>query len=601
VLDPATFEERARISLAAASGAEAMLKGLLPSDIALSPDGQTLYVTEAGINAIGVIALGEQAGLDGKAEVIGHIPTGWWPSAIAISADGRTLYVTSAYGRGDGPSRGLFTIPPLSYAPSAVIGPKNATIGTFNVVPVPDAATLARHTAQVLRNNGLVDVAAPVPGVVPARFGERSREIRHVVLINKENAAYDFFFGHITSTRKGEPVEGMPANSVGPSIVPNHTELALSFALSDNFYLEPVVSAHGHRWLHGFYPTEFNETSWPTEYGQKRAASGDDPELIEKFPGRIGFAGAMPEPVDYNKHGGTFVHLLRQGRTVLNFGNGGEFPNVEESQDSAPTGTVQHVNVPMMKALRDHTDQLYAGFNVHIPDAPLPSDPTRYSRFGRFKQVFESQLVVDGECRLPDYTMLFYPGNHIGPPDAVEPDSPWGFQRFLQDNDAAVGLTIDLISHGPCWQDTVIFVLEDDTQNGVDHIDGQRSGLLTISPWAKREYVSHVHTSLPGVFKTIYLLLGVTPLNQFDAVATDLRDLFTTTPDFAPYDYQPVTFLSPKSAETQAWIEASRGVDFSEMDGDEVNLQAAIVRAMARTRPGAAVRSSCGPPAGCRQ
>src|SRR6185295_5163530 len=116
----------------------------------------------------------------------------------------------------------------------ALIGPKNATIGTFNVVPVPDAIALARDTEQVLRNNGLVEIAAPASGVVPAKFGERSRQIRHVVLINKENASYDFLLGHITQTRAGEPVEGLPANSVGQNVVPNHTELALQFAFSDN-------------------------------------------------------------------------------------------------------------------------------------------------------------------------------------------------------------------------------------------------------------------------------------------------------------------------------------------------------------------------------
>jgi hypothetical protein len=478
-------------------------------------------------------------------------------------------------------------VPPLVYSPVATLGPKNATLGTVNLVPVPDAATLARDTAQVLRNNGLVgDALSLASAPVPAAYGQRSGAIRHVILINKENAAYDFLLGHITQTRQGASVAGLPTNSVGQLVVPNHTELALEFALSDNFYLEPVSSSEGHRWLQGFYATEYEETNWPPAYGEKRASAGDDPEVIADFPGRVGFSEAneSAEPIDYNQHGGVFLHLLRNGRSALNFGNGTELAEVDESADWSPTGVREHTNIPMMKALRDHSDPLYAGFNLQIPDSPLPDDPARYNRFARFKQVFESRLAVNGECRLPDYTTLFFPNDHVGAPTGMESGNPWSFQRYVQDNDAALGLAVELISHSPCWKDTAIFVVEDDTQNGTDHVDGHRSMLLLISPWARRESVSHVHTSLPSVFKTIYLLLGVPPLNQYDDVATDLRDLFTATPDFTPYVFQPVTFLSADTVEARAWQRAASGVDFSHMDGDEVRLRAAIAAAQAESQ-----------------
>lgn len=579
VLSADSYAEAARIPLRLFDGAGGRIRGVLPVALALSADERRLYVAEAGINAIGVIALGDQAGLDGAARVLGHIPTGWWPSAVQLSADGRRLFVASAKGRGAGPSSGA-----VAYQ-FAAQSPKNTTIGTVQVIDVPAAAALAAYAEQVRRNNGFVAAAeTPAPSVVPARYGERSAQIRHVVLINKENATHDLLLGHITQTRRGEPVAGEPANSVGAQATPNHTELALSFALSDNFYLEPVVSSDGHRWLAGFYPTEYEEAHWPAAYGQKRRDSGEDAETIARFPGRVGFSGAneSAEPIDYNMQGGVFRHLVRNGRTIMNFGNGTEFAQVDEGAGLEPTGTRQHVNIPMEKVMRDNSDHLYPGYNTHIPDAPLASDPTRTSRFGRFKQVFENLLVQDGECRLADYTTLFFPNDHGGGPTDVESDNLWSFQRFIQDNDAALGLAVELISNSPCWRDTAIFVIEDDTQNGVDHVDGHRSILMLISPWAKREHVSHVHTSLPSVFKTIYLLLGVPPLHQFDAAATDLRDLFTLASDETPYTAVPFSGLPAEAA--RAWQAATRKVDFDEMDGDEIDLRQAIVESLGLPR-----------------
>ena len=145
----------------------------------------------------------------------------------------------------------------------------------------------------------------------------------------------------------------------------------------------------------------------------------------------------------------------------------------------------------------------------------------------------------------------------------------------MQDNDAALGLTVDLVSKSPCWKDTVIFVVEDDSQNGMDHVDGYRSLFLAISPWVKRETVTKRHISLASVFKTIDLIFGMPPLNQYDAAATDLRDLFTPQPDFRPYDYQRPVFVSHAK---KSWRRLTRGIDFSRPDGDEVKLRAAIAR-----------------------
>jgi hypothetical protein len=276
------------------------------------------------------------------------------------------------------------------------------------------------------------------------------------------------------------------------------------------------------------------------------------------------------------QHGSLFLHLHRNGKGFINFGEGHEFAIVDEDANTEPTGIRQHVNIPMEKVLRDNTDHLYPQYNTTIPDSPLPENPDRFSRFGRFAQVFNGEYVKDGECKLPAFTYLFYPNDHGGGANDINGPAgpPWDFKRFVQDNDAALGLTVELISRSPCWKDTVIFVTEDDTQSGLDHVDGYRTLFLAISPWIKREHVSKVHTSLASIFKTINLIFGIPPLNLYDATATDLREMFTSVPNLTPYTFRPVFFGTAK----KSWSRLTRGIDFSEMDGDEVNLRAAIMK-----------------------
>ena len=573
VLDPATYQERERIGLSPLRGLDRMLRGVQPVGLALSPDAQTLYVALAGINSIGVVRLN---GMSGRLE--GYIPTGWWPSAVRVSDDGNTLYVANARGRGATPNL------------NGDDSPKNSVIGTVNIIPVPSRQQLASYTERVYANNGFVDgrLRHDPTNPIPSQLGKPSDRIKHVIFINKENATHDLMFGDITSTRSGTPVNGEPSFSLGYDASPNHHELALRFSFSDNFFLEPSVSSDGHRWLTGQYTAEFEETHWPADYGGKRSDAGDDPAVFKNFPGRIGFtdANASPEPNDYNEHGGMYLHLNRYGKTFVNFGNGFEFALIDEPRGVEPTGAREHANVPMEKVVRDNSDHLFPTYNTKIPDAPLPEDPTRFNRFGRFKQVFESQYVdrQNNRCMLPQYVDLYYPNDHGGGATDItnDPMRPWSFKRFVQDNDAALGLTVELISKSPCWKDTVIFVVEDDTQNGMDHVDGHRSIFLAIGPWVKKEYVSKTHTSLASIFKTVNLILGLPPLNQYDAAATDLRDMFTGTPDFTPYTFQNVQYAGGANA---TWLALSREVDFSRPDLDETKLVAAIMKSEGIPRP----------------
>jgi hypothetical protein len=578
IFDRKTMRRVGDVNLTVLPGFDARLKGVLPVALRLSPDGHMLYVAEAGINAVGVVSLSGRG-----ARLEGQIPVGWWPSSVDISQDGETLFVANSKGRGAGPDN--------DFPPDNVGPPKHATMGTVSIVPVPGRHELRAMTLRVLRNNGFVadpdgafarDEDDPIPSIP----GIASRRIRHVIFINKENSTHDQMLGDITATRRGVPVDGEPRYSLGYAASPNHHELALGFAFSDNFYLEPSVSSDGHRWLTGMYTTEFEETHWPASYGGQRRDSGDDPAVFLPYPGRNGFtdANASPAPDDYNEHGGIYLHLLRNGKTFVNFGNGYEFAIVDEDGATEPTGIREHVNVPMEKIVRDHSDHLFPEFNTHIPDAPLDEDPGRFSRFGRFRQVFESQYVErghGGKCKLPNYVDLYYPNDHGGGANDINPNgTAWSYQRFVQDNDAALGLTVDLISHSPCWKDTVIFVVEDDTQNGLDHVDGHRSLFLAVSPWVKHEHVSKVHTSLGSIFKTVNLIFGLPPLNQNDAAASDLRELFTDRPDFRPYDFvSPFAAASVAAAQSAAeWSQLAAGVDFSRPDADEVKLRSAILK-----------------------
>ncbi len=261
------------------------------------------------------------------------------------------------------------------------------------------------------------------------------------------------------------------------------------------------MSSDGHRWLTDQYTTEFEETHWPASYGGQR----ETPERSrgrQDYPGRLGFtdANGSPEPHDYNQHGSISTSPATASASSTSATDSSLPSSMSRSAPSRP-GPAEHVNVPMEKVVRDNSDHLFPTYNTHIPDAPLPEDPTRFNRFDRFKQVFESQFVdrQKGICKLPTYVDLFYPNDHGGGAFDINPNGPaWSYKRFVQDNDAALGLTVELISNSPCWKDTVIFVVEDDTQNGADHVDGHRSIFLAISPWVKKRYARQQAPHQPG-------------------------------------------------------------------------------------------------------
>ena len=231
------------------------------------------------------------------------------------------------------------------------------------------------------------------------------------------------------------------------------------------------------------------------------------------------------------------LHLSRHGKSFVNFGNGFEFAVIDEPRGGDPTGAREHVNVPMEKVIRDNSDQLFPTFNTHIPDAPLPEDPGRFNRYDRFKQVFESQYVdrQRSVCRLPQYVDLYYPNDHGGGARDINQNGPdWSFKRFVQDNDAALGLTVELHLQQPMLE------RHRDLRRRRRHPErcgprrrppvhlsrGQPVGEKAVRQQDPHESREHLQDGGSDS--------GIPPLNQYDAVATDLRDMFTATPDFTP-------------------------------------------------------------------
>jgi DNA-binding beta-propeller fold protein YncE len=505
------------------------LRGVLPFGIALSPNEKRLYIACAGINAVAVVETDHM-------QFLGFIPSGWFPARVAVSADGKTLFVANAKGFGAGPNGGRdFQLGPEG----AYIG--DITKGTVSIVTIPKDYELRPLTLQVMRNNGFVPgflaqgqtpASKPSPDFPVPLPGSPSSKIHHVVFITKENRTFDEVLGDLDGAEAERDATlarwGMDATVKEENqptlehvqVTPNEHALAKRFAFGDNFYVDSDVSVDGHHWLVGNYPNELLETGWPAAYGGKLDFV-PDPDA----PGRLDIGASSTIPETYLENGSLWENLARAHLTFRNYGEGMELPGNDEGTGEYPTGARQAVNAPMPKVLFDNTSRDYPTFNTNISD--------QY-RFGQFKKEFDE--FVRGKKPLPQFIYIWLPNDHTADP---RPEDGFSYRAsYVADNDLALGKLLELFSHSPFWKDMAIFVTEDDAQDGQDHVDAHRSLLLMISPYAKPG-VSHIHTSMASILKTINLILGMPFINQYDAAASDLSDMFTDTPDFTPYTALP--------------------------------------------------------------
>jgi hypothetical protein len=309
------------------------------------------------------------------------------------------------------------------------------------------------------------------------------------------------------------------------TVMPNHLALARRYAISDNFYCDSDVSADGHRWLVGVYPNEWVEVNVAESYG-----GGRDMKFGSSAPGVLAFVGASAAiyPEDYNEAGSIWDHFARHKVDYFNFGLSVQFATpVEDDKRFKHTGTTHVINYPAPAELIEHTSRLFATYNTSIPDQ---------FRADMFIKEYTERWAGEGKD-FPSFVTVYLPNDH-GAWERPEDGYPFR-ESYMADNDLALGRLVEFLSRTPFWPKMAIFVTEDDPQNGVDHVDAHRSILMVISPWAKKGWVSHVHSSFGSIIKTAWNILGLPCLNQYDGGASDLADMFAAAPDSSPYSALP--------------------------------------------------------------
>jgi YVTN family beta-propeller protein len=470
--------------------------GVAPTAVVLSPDGARLFVTCGGINAVAVLNTKTFA-------LEGLIPTGWYPSTLSLSPDGKYLAVGSLLGAGSG----------WRDAPAKRF--VHSYRGSVNVLPIPDGPQLASYTTAVSENNhlplkGAAAPANPVtqgpPRAVPVRAGDPSL-IQHVVYIVKENRTYDQVLGDLAKGN-GDPSLAM----FGKSVTPNQHRLADEFVTLDNFYASGGNSADGHQWV-----TQANEvayTLYPGYEGRSYPFDGTDPIAIAQGGTiwdsalRLGkqvrifgeYAGRRPEPATERPG------YLRRWKDREDF-----------TSTFSATAPIAHMNAFLARN--------YPPYCISIPDV------IRAQIFLKEFRQWESQ------GKMPHLTIIQLPSNHTY---GTSPGASTA-SAMVADNDLALGQIVESLSHSQFWPKMAIFVVEDDAQNGVDHVDGHRTVALAISPYTRRGHVDSTFYSHQSMLKTIELMLGLPTLSLFDLIATEMRASFTDTPDLRPYSHSPAT------------------------------------------------------------
>ncbi|PYN94724.1 MAG: hypothetical protein DMD91_27205 [Candidatus Rokuibacteriota bacterium] len=466
--------------------------GSMPNALAVASDGKTLYVANGGNNDVAVV---ETDTLKIKA----LIPTAWFPSAIALSRDDRLLFVGNMKGLGAGPNPRGPNPESRQRETEQYIG--NMARGTLSIIDVPDDAALGRYTARVVQNNGFDETrkiltrgpADTTPHAIPRRVGDPSL-IRHVLYILKENRTYDQILGDLP---QGDGDKSLVL--FGRDVTPNHHALAEAFVLFDNCYVDAEVSADGHNWSTAAIATDYVQKMWPANYSGRNR--------LFDFQG--GSSASAP------LRGYLWEYATRAGLDFRIYGEFSKFRSTPPAVEPAP-----FANLPAARL-----SPTYAGYDLSITDQ---------SRVDAWQKEFEDFVRRDA---VPAFMMLALPNDHTGGTDPRYPTP----KAMVADNDLALGRIVDTVSRSPIWPRTAIFIIEDDAQNGPDHVDAHRTVCLVASPYARRGFVDHAMYSTVSMLRTIELVLGLPPMSQFDAAAAPMVTAFSDQPTLTPY-----TALTPK-------------------------------------------------------
>lgn len=506
-------------------------EGSTPNALAIDAKRGVLFVANADNNALAVIDIRNRA----RSAVMGFVPTGWYPSALTVS--GGSLYIgaskgEAAYADPKGPHS------PLVAAGEATNSIKSLQTGSISRLTIADLPKLLpawtrQAAANSPYNDGLLTAARPpaTPTIIPSAVGAGS-PIKHVIYIIKENRTYDQVLGDLKQGN-GDP----RLTLFGREVTPNHHALAEQFVLFDNFYADGEVSVDGHSWSNAAYATDFNEKWWPPTYG--------DHSESERTPAIVPAAGYV------------WDLARRKGLTYRSYGELG----ARVSNGGGMTAS------PGVDGLINHISQAYHAGEVR--DTELAR--IFISDFDGFERAYDSP---DAEQRLPNLVVMSLPENHTRGTRAGA-NTP---VAMVASNDLALGRIVERVSHSKYWAETAIFVVEDDAQDGADHVDARRTVALAISPYIKRKLVDSTQYSTVSMVRTIELLLGLPPMSQYDAAATPFYAAFGTQPDPTPYVAEAARVdLEAKNLATAWGAAASAKMNFADVDRAPMHLLNEII------------------------
>jgi sugar lactone lactonase YvrE len=512
--------------------------GNTPNGLSLSPDGQLLFVANADANNLAVFNVGEP----GKARPLGFIPTGWYPTSVRFNPADKHLYIANGKGltsrpNPQGPSPyGAANLRPVYQYIAGLMQ------GTLAVIELPSPEKMAEYSKQAyacspLRADQGVTAERPEGNPVPGKVGEPS-PIKHVIYVIKENRTYDQVFGDVPEGN-GDPSLCL----FGERITPNHHKLARQFVLLDNFYVDGEVSADGHEWSMGAYATDFVEKTWPLVYR-------GSPLKKLTYPAE-GAQDAVARPAG----GYLWDRCAEAGVSYRSYGEW-----IENGKTPNDPGKAR------VKALEGHFDPLFRGFDMDYPDQK------RADRFieelGRFER--------DGG--MPALSIVRLPNDHT---EGTRPGKPTPIAH-VADNDLALGRVVEAVSKSKFWKDTAIFVLQDDAQNGPDHMDAHRTVALVISPYTKRGHVDSTPYSTSSMLRTMELILGLKPMSQFDTAARPMYASFQAKPDLSGYQHVVPEVDREEKNKATAWgAKLSEGFELTKEDAaDDLLLNEVIWRSV---------------------
>jgi YVTN family beta-propeller protein len=473
--------------------------GSTPNSVSLSADEKRLLVANADNNTVAVIDVSEI----GRSQVDGFIPTGWYPTAAMISRDGAQVFVLSG--------KGLTSAPNPRAMPRAIPGGDMQYVGamltgTLSFLPNPTSGGLhtltqmARSVTAYSDDHRLAPARSPGASPVPRRVGEPS-PIKHVFYVIRENRTYDQVFGDLERGNGDRTL-----TLFGEEVTPNAHALATEFGILDNFYVDAEVSYDGHAFSTSAYATDIVEKFWPTNYAARGAAY-----LSEGLGALRNSYGNVAAPLN----GYLWDAAARHHVTYRSYG---------EFAHWGPGTTAERVagTVPILASvpgLTEHINPSYPPWELTIPD-------------GRRVDVWLKQFTVEQRAgTVPALSIIRLGNDHT---NGTRPGTPTP-RAMVAENDLALGRLVEAISGSAIWNESAIFVLEDDAQSGPDHVDAHRSPALVISPFSKRRAVDSTMYSTSGMLRTMELILGLPPMSQYDAAATPMYNAMQTTPVVSPF------------------------------------------------------------------